>query len=254
VTSVSKGGVLSTTGGPYKSDLCVGADGIHSIARTFTGNVEQAKFTGQVAWRGVITAKDVAPHAQIWMAPGRHVVIYPLQGDVVNVVAVQEREAWAEEGWHHADDPANLQAAFADCAPELRKVLSHVTKPLLWGLFRHPVAEHWYNGQVAILGDAAHPTLPFLAQGANMAIEDAWVLAAQCDRSDLEQGLAQYQALRKPRVTRAIAAASSNARNYHFDGVQRRVAHLGLKTLGKVAPNAFLKRLSWLYDFDVTQG
>jgi len=102
------------------------------------------------------------------------------------------------------------------------------------------------------LGDAAHPTLPFLAQGANLAIEDAWVLAACCEH-DIDAGLVQYQAERAPRVTRAIAAANANARKYHLSGIARTVAHTGLKIIGFVAPNAFLDRMDWLYDLDVTE-
>jgi len=96
--------------------------------------------------------------------------------------------------------------------------------------------------------------LPFLAQGANLAIEDAWVLAACCAKQDsAAQGLQDYQALRVPRVRRAINAANANARNYHLSGVRRRVAHIGLKTLGKIAPDAFINRMDWLYRCDVTK-
>ena len=90
----------------------------------------------------------------------------------------------------------------------------------LWGLFRHPVAQSWGKGNVCILGDAAHPTLPFLAQGANLAIEDAFVLASVLDKpTSITDGLRMYEERRKPRVTRAIEAANANARNYHLSGV-----------------------------------
>ena len=254
-TSVSPEGTLTTTEGQFESDLCLGADGIHSICRMFVSPPTEAQFTGQVAWRAVISARGIAPEARIWMAPGRHVVTYPLKDDILNIVAVEERDEWANEGWHHPDDPEHLRSAFEGCAPELQKILSHVEEPRLWGLFRHPVAKTWGAHRIAILGDAAHPTLPFLAQGANMAIEDAYVLARCCDRSgSIEQALSDYQAERKPRVTRAIEAANANARNYHLSGGKRRVAHLGLKTLGAVAPDAFINRLGWLYDHDVTLG
>lgn len=253
-TSVSQDGVLQTTAGQVPADIVVGADGIHSVMRRFCDpRAAEAAFTGQVAWRGVLPMRNMPAEAQIWMAPNRHVVTYPLKDGLLNVVAVQERDAWADEGWHHTDDPANLHAAFADCAPALRDILAELDAPKLWGLFRHPVADHWSHGPVALLGDAAHPTLPFLAQGANMAIEDAFVLARCCAGArTVATGFAQYQALRRPRVMRAIDAANANARHYHLSGAQRRVAHIGLKTLGAVAPNAFLARLRWLYDYDVT--
>ncbi len=253
VTSVSPDGVLQTPQGAFTSDLCVGADGIHSVVRSFVGVAPEPKFTGQVAWRAVVSIKGAAPEAHIWMGPGRHIVTYPLQGDVLNIVAVQERTEWAAEGWSHPDDPENLRAAFTDFAPEVQKILSHVHKPMLWGLFRHEVADRWHTDRIALLGDAVHPTLPFLAQGANLAIEDAFLLARCCDAAvNITSALKTYEGLRKPRVTRAIEAANANARNYHLDGIARRTAHLGLKTIGKIAPNAFLNRMSWLYDHDVT--
>ncbi|WP_322888872.1 MULTISPECIES: FAD-dependent monooxygenase [unclassified Yoonia] len=239
-----------TAAGMPDADLTIGADGLHSVFRPLLNHTAAPFFTGQVAWRAIFPAQ-ADPIAQIWMAPGRHIVTYPLPGNRLNIVAVQERGTWAAEGWHHADDPANLRAAFADCAPALRDLLARVEATHLWGLFRHPVAEHWHNDRIALLGDAAHPTLPFLAQGANLAIEDAFVLARITDKqSDLASASKAYQAARRPRVTRAIAAANANARNYHLSGLQRRVAHLGLKTLGKIAPDAFINRLGWLYNFD----
>uniref|UniRef100_UPI00404840E3 FAD-dependent monooxygenase n=2 Tax=Yoonia sp. TaxID=2212373 RepID=UPI00404840E3 len=247
-------GVMQTSKGPMHADVVVGADGIHSKLRAYCEpDAQQATFTGQVAWRGVVPTRETPAEAHIWMAPHRHVVTYPLDNGLLNVVAVQERSAWAAEGWSHGDDPQNLRAAFADCAPAVQEILAQIDRPLLWGLFRHPVVAQWTRGPVALLGDAAHPTLPFLAQGANLAIEDAYVLARCCaQEADVPQAFARYQALRRDRVVRALAAASANARNYHLSGLGRHVAFAGLKTLGAVAPDAFIKRLGWLYDHDVT--
>ncbi len=252
IKAVSPDGTVTVQDGTQTYDLVVGADGLHSVARGVLNAQDAPFFTGQVAWRGLISAANADPVAHIWMAPGKHVVSYPLKDGLLNVVAVQERAHWAAEGWHHADTPENLQAAFADMGTELRSLIAQVERPRLWGLFRHPVAQNWYLNRLAVLGDAAHPTLPFLAQGANLALEDAWTLAATCAAAPLDQALPIYQSLRAPRVSRAIAAANANARNYHLGGLQRRVAHAGLRTLGAVAPNAFLGRLGWLYDHDVT--
>ncbi|MDA1153655.1 MAG: FAD-dependent monooxygenase, partial [Proteobacteria bacterium] len=238
-----------TAGGLSGADLTIGADGLHSVIRPVLNNAAAPFFTGQVAWRAIIPATDLPPVAQIWMAPGRHVVTYPLPDNRLNIVAVQERDTWAAEGWHHDDDPTNLRAAFADCAAPLQDLLAQVDTCHLWGLFRHKVADHWHNDRIALLGDAAHPTLPFLAQGANLAIEDAFALARITDaQPDLASALKAYQSARHPRVSRAIAAANANARNYHLSGMQRRVAYIGLKTLSKIAPDAFINRLGWLYD------
>ena len=235
-------------------DLNLGAEGLRSTTRAVLNGEAEPFFTGQVAWRAIINRPDADPVARVWMAPRRHMVTYPLPGGRLNIVAVQERQQWAAEGWNHADDAGNLRHAFRNLSGRVTGLLDRVDDVRLWGLFRHPVADVWAKGKLAILGDAAHPTLPFLAQGANLAIEDAFVLARCCDdEADLEAALAKYQALRRPRVMRAIAAANGNAAKYHLSGIQRRVAHTGLKTLGVVAPRAFLGRMDWLYGHDVTQ-
>ena len=234
-----------------EADLVIGAEGIHSVTRAELNGGQDPFFTGQVAWRAIVDAPDADPVARVWMAPRRHIVTYPLRGGRLNIVAVQERQQWAAEGWNHGEDAGNLRHAFRDVSGLLRGTLEKVEDVSIWGLFRHPVADVWGRDGLCILGDAAHPTLPFLAQGANLAIEDAFVLAACCDR-DFDAALAQYQAVRKPRVARAIAAANANARKYHLSGVARGVAHLGLRTLGAVAPSAFLGRMDWLYGHDVT--
>ncbi|MEO0904794.1 MAG: FAD-dependent monooxygenase [Pseudomonadota bacterium] len=253
IKGLNPDGSFTVDGAKVRPALTVGADGIRSVVRGMINGPTEPFFTGQVAWRAMIKADNPDPVARIWMAPGRHLVTYPLTGGRLNIVAVQERSSWADEGWHHSDDPGNLRMAFADCGWEVQSILGDVEEVKLWGLFRHPVAGRWHAGSMAILGDAAHPTLPFLAQGANLAIEDAYVLARCCDETpSLEAGLRAYQGMRRARVVQAIEAANKNARNYHLGGLQRRVAHAGLKIMGLVAPEAFLKRLSWLYDYDVT--
>ncbi|SNS41380.1 FAD-dependent monooxygenase [Antarctobacter heliothermus] len=243
-------------GDATESDLVIGADGLHSVLRPVLNGAAKPFFTGQVAWRAVVPNKVGHPaEARVHMGPGRHMVSYPLRGgDVVNVVAVQERADWAAEGWSHRDDPANLRAAFAGFGGVVPGLLSAVDTPGLWGLFRHPVARNWQGEGVALLGDAAHPTLPFLAQGANMALEDAWVLAdALAGARDMAEGLAAYQQRRRDRVVKVIDAASGNAWKYHLrNPLVRSVAHLGLGVVGRLAPGAMMRSFDWLYGHDVT--
>ena len=246
------GAGLRVAGAPVRADLTLGADGVHSALRPVLNGAETATFTGQVAWRAVVE-REAPPVARIWMLPGRHVVTYPLPGGRLNVVAVREQAAWTADGWDHPDDPAHLRAAFDGACRELRDILDQVSDVRLWGLFRRPVAARWHGDGMAILGDAAHPTLPFLAQGANLALEDAWVLAAEVDRWPPDEALARYQAARRPRVERAIAAANANAVNYHLAGARRVAALAALKMLGAVAPGLFLRRYDWLYRHDVTR-
>jgi salicylate hydroxylase len=242
-------------------DLLIGADGLHSGLRCAV-NVETAPFfTGQVAWRALIQGNPTDPPVvEVHMGPGRHLVSYPLRGGAWrNIVAVEERKEWTAEGWHHRDDPDALRTAFAGFGPRVRGWLAQVQETYLWGLFRHPVAKRWGqglpHGGVAILGDAAHPTLPFLAQGANMALEDAWVLALQAAGADtLGAGIAAYQAARVARCHRIVAAANSNAQAYHLSGARRAVSHAGLRVVGAMAPGLALRRFDWLYGLDVTKG
>ena len=232
--------------------LTIAADGVHSAARAVLNGSAAPRFTGHVAWRAIV-AQEAPPEARIWMLPGRHAVTYPLPGGRLNVVAIEERARFTADGWRQADDPANLRAAFADAAPELGAILEKVESTHLWGLIRHPVAARWVSDGLALVGDAAHPTLPSLAQGANLAIEDSFALARLCDgEADVAAALQDYQAARRPRVTRAIDTAERTIRGYHLRGPARRLAHAGLATMGRLAPDLFLGRLDWLYGHDVT--
>ncbi|WP_306046684.1 FAD-dependent monooxygenase [Nioella sp. MMSF_3534] len=258
VTTDDSATTLRFAGGSEESlPLVIGADGLQSQARAALNPATRPFFTGQVAWRCTIPldAADTAPEATVHMGPGRHIVTYPLRGgELMNVVAVEERDGWAAEGWNHKDRPEILRAAFADFAPEIRDLLFRADQVYLWGLFRHPVAKTWGQGRLALLGDAAHPTLPFLAQGANMALEDAWVLADALDQEDhIATAFTRYQALRKTRCARIVDAASRNAENYHLrPGPYRAAAHLALKLGARLAPNLAANRFDWLYGHDVT--
>lgn len=233
-------------------DLLIGADGIKSRMRARVDNSSSPFFTRQVAWRTVIPDTGRDPVVDVHMGPGRHLVTYPIGSGQRNIAAFEERTEWVEEDWTLEDEPDNLRAAFAGFAPEVRRMLESVESVHLWGLFRHPVARRWVRDRKALLGDAAHPTLPFLAQGANLALEDAWVLAAAIRRHDLPKALERYQALRVPRATRIVNAASRNARNYHLRSPPIRiVAHTVLKAASAIAPAAMLKRFDWIYRHDV---
>lgn len=248
-----------TDGRNQDAPILLGADGLHSPVRTALNGPEAPFFTHQVAWRAIIPNSGATdPLVEVHMGPGRHLVSYALRdGSLRNIVAVEERSGWAAESWSLRDDPNNLQTAFASFSPKVRGWLGQVDAPNLWGLFRHPVAPIWYKampqGGVAILGDAAHPTLPFLAQGANMALEDAWVLAQCLAQNDSAQvAFETYQTARKSRTAAIVKAANGNARAYHLSGPVRRLTHLGLRIGGRMAPNFALSRFNWIYGHDVT--
>ncbi len=236
-------------------ELLVGADGLHSSLRSELNGKRKPFFTGQVAWRAIVPANNANMRdVQVHMGPGRHVVTYPLRGgSLTNIVAVEERSEWTAEGWNHPGDVGALRQAFSMFCPEIRELLEQVEAVNVWGLFRHPVADHWHGDHTALLGDAAHPTLPFLAQGANMALEDAWVLADCMARMPVEKALPAYQKRRRSRTVRVIAAANANARNYHIaQPLARLAAHSLLRFAGAVAPKQLLGKFDWIYQHDVT--
>lgn len=235
-----------------RAECVVCADGLHSVGRSVINGATTPQFTGQVAWRALVQADSPQPQAHVTMGPGRHIVRYPLRDStLMNIVAVEERTSWAEEGWQHKDDPENLRAAFRDFGGPVADLLEKVQEVHLWGLFRHPVAETWVRDGTALLGDAAHPTLPFLAQGANMALEDAWILAQVAARGD---DFRVYQQLRRTRTARIVQVASGNARKYHLrPGPVRWAAHRALALGSTLAPGAMMGQFDWLYGHDVTQ-
>ena len=249
--------VVLTNGATMMADLVVGADGLHSCLRPVLNRPAAPRFTGQVAWRALVPRQSHAlAQVQLYMGPGRHLVTYPLRGgQLVNVVAVQERANWAADGWQHRDDPQNLRRAFADFSPDVQELLRSVDNLHLWGLFRHPVAQNWYQGHAVLLGDAAHPTLPFLAQGANMALEDAWVLADCLANAETTSGaLARYQKRREGRVRRVIAVSGRNAWKYHLRlPPLRMAAHAALRFVSLKAPQYLTRQFDWLYHHDVTK-
>jgi salicylate hydroxylase len=246
--------VQMVDGSTRRAELVVAADGIHSVTRPVLNGPDEAAFTGQVAWRALVPNSGNHPdEAHVTMGPGKHVVSYPVRGgQFVNLVAVEERQEWASEGWSHSDDPENLRAAFSNFGGDVGDLLAEVKEATLWGLHRHPVATHWARDGVAMIGDAAHPTLPFLAQGANMALEDAWVLADAVMQFG-PAGAAAYQTRRHARVSRVIEAANNNAGRYHLrPGPVRTAAHFGLRVASAVAPGRMLGAYDWLYGYDVT--
>ena len=236
-------------------DLVVGADGLHSVARQALNGTSAPFFTRQVAWRAVIPETGADPQAQVFMGPHRHLVTYPLRGGRMrNLVAVQERAQWHEESWTAEDDPETLRGVFGDFGRDAKDLLDRVEKVNRWGLFRHSVAAKWHLGGVVLAGDAAHPTLPFMAQGANMALEDAFALG-RClgDGSTLEAALSAYQDMRFDRVRRVVDTASRNAWKYHLSFPPlRAAAHAALRIGGALMPGRMVGQFDWIYGYDVT--
>lgn len=252
---------ISTDKSTFEFDAVIAADGVRSAARAHVAGTTNLAFTGYVAWRALIDASRLNGHpalqdARVAMGPKAHVVTYPLrEGSLVNLVAVQQQDDWIVEGWMKEGDPQDLRARFDGWSREVTDLLEQVETCHCWGLFAHTELTTWSKGKTALIGDAAHPMLPFMAQGAAMSIEDAWVLAAALDAAPtIEDGLRTYETHRKPRATRVQKTALSNADIYHLSNpLVRRIAHFGMGALGAVAPSLISSRYDWIYDADVTK-
>ncbi len=239
-------------------DLVIGADGIRSALRAQINGPEAPDFSGQVAWRGTIPAERlprglVAPAATVWGGDGRHLVTYFLRGgQLVNFVAVEERAEWTAEGWSVPGDPEDLRRSFAGWHPDVTRLLDAVDTTFLWGLFTRPEQVRWVEGALALIGDAAHPMLPFMAQGAAMALEDVGVLAACLSRgADIPAALAAFEARRWPRVARVQHRSRDNGRLFHLRAGLARAGRWGLiGAVSRLAPGLAASQLDWLYGYD----
>ena len=247
-------------GTQISGDVLIGADGIHSPLRAQMAGREAPRFTGNVAWRAVVPVEKLGalaprPTACAWMGAGRHCVTYRLrQGQLANLVGVVERDGWTEESWTQRGAKEDALADFDGWHPTITGILDAADALYRWALFDRAALATWVDGRVALLGDAAHPMLPFMAQGAAMAVEDAWVVMHQLSaHRQISAGLAAYQRLRQHRTGKAQAGSGANAGTFHKATRLEQITTYGPMWLaGKLAPRAVHARQDWLYGYDVT--
>ncbi|MEX0277939.1 MAG: FAD-dependent monooxygenase [Ruegeria sp.] len=233
------------------ADFLIAADGGRSVIRPYLNGEEIPGFSHQVAWRATIpwNLELKAPKAHLTMGPGRHVVTYPLRDQsLMNIVAIEERSDWQEESWRHKGDPDELRERFSGFGGKVGEILNEVHECFVWALHLRPVARKWQNGRVALLGDAAHPTLPFMAQGACLALEDALILARSFEADTLADALSHYESARAGRARRIVETATANARNFHLRGPMRVAAQMALTAMGP----RLGRRYEWIYNYDAT--
>lgn len=236
----------------HQGRLLVGADGLWSRVAPALGDASEAVFSGYVAWRGTIPTEDAPPpfrrrETGLWLGAGAHVVHYPLRaGKVVNVVAVVG-DSNAEPGWSRPGDPQVFRKLFKGWSPELHALFDKVPEWQVWSLFDRPPREAWVRGRVALIGDAAHPVLPFLAQGGALAIEDAAVLVAKLQaHADVQAALTAYEGARRSRARRVQQAARANGRTYHMPLPLSFARDVVIRHLGG---EGLLNRYCWLYEW-----
>tara|TARA_R110000868_G_scaffold11116_9_gene54503 strand:- start:7454 stop:8683 length:1230 start_codon:yes stop_codon:yes gene_type:complete len=225
VESGKDGAVVTFEDGrTVEADVVIGADGIHSAVRdSLFGRIEP-RFTGCICWRGLVPREALsdpryAEEMTAWWGPHGHVVHYPVRrGELVNFVAHFDSEGWTEESWLHECDRSELMETYAGWHRDLLTLFEASEKYYKWALYDRDPLESWTDGRATLLGDSAHPMLPYLGQGACMAIEDACILAESIGRApdDLSAALADYERLRKPRTTRAQLGSRFRAKQNHL--------------------------------------
>ena len=235
--------IAKTSKGNFDGELLIGADGIRSQLKQQMLGDRAPRFTGNVAWRAVI---DTSKLPTDWMptivsnfvGPKKHAVLYYLRAkQLANLVAVVENSNWRQDDWMTLAPIQELHKDFAGWHTTLTDFLNAIESQQCyrWALYDHQPLKSWYNGRAVLLGDAAHASLPFMAAGGAMAIEDARVLdRALREHSQLENALACYQASRLPRTTKIQSLSRKAGGLYHFESkLMRNAAFAGMRLMAK---------------------
>jgi salicylate hydroxylase len=238
-------------------DLLVGADGIHSDVRTALFGPESPRFTGCVAYRGLVPAERLVDlrlevTAQVWMGPGRHFVHYFVQeGRLVNFVALIDRDTWTRESWNDRGEVTDVLAAYEGWHPQVRAILGSVDSTFIWALCDRAPLERWSVGRVTLLGDACHPMLPFMAQGSAQAIEDGAALTAcLTQEADVPAALHRYEQLRLPRASRIQAMSAANKTRFHLPDGPEQEQRDALMATGST--DWAINAVAWIYAHDAS--
>jgi len=233
-----------------ESDAVIGADGIHSIVRKKLWGEDQARYTGNVAWRMLVPIKEISSeflqqNTKVWLGPKKHFVQYLVKGGkFLNCVCLVEQNHWMNEDWSEKGDISELKNIYSDWHPEIQEILESTNPDCLykWGLHDRAPLNKWSKGRFSLLGDAAHPMLPFVAQGAAMAIEDGIVLASSLSSFDnVELGLYDYENKRKYRTAKAQRTAIRNATIFHLSDFFAIFRNLVMKFFIKKIMDGFYK-------------
>ena len=249
---------LRLEGSSARGDALIGADGMHSNIRQTLFGADRPEFTGLMAWRGVIPMARLPGRMRRmvgtnWVGPGGHIVHYPLHaGALMNFVGVKERADWQVESWSVRGTVDECLADFRGWNEDIEMMIRAIDEPYKWALMHRAPLDRWSVGRVSLLGDACHSTLPFLAQGAVMAIEDGFILArALAAHADVAQALTRYEAARRERTRRIVEGAAANTKRFH----NPELAHAaGARAyVDREWTEARVKeRYEWLFTYDVT--
>ena len=235
----------------------IAADGVHSKTRALLNPMQSMnRRSDYFAWRSIVpNTNNHHNGVRLTVAPNKHIVSYPIRGrDQLNLVLIQEAENNEIFEWSMTESPEEIKHLFSEFEGDLKEALESITTVHKWGLSSHDIPANWTAGNIFLIGDALHPMLPFLAQGANSALEDAFVLTKLITFLDASEAADKYLEIRKPRLLRLMKQIKNNAWKFHLeDSFFRTCTHSGLKFLDKSFPQSACLPFRWLYNYDVTK-
>jgi salicylate hydroxylase len=237
----------------------IGADGIHSKVRVCLFGPSKPVFTGCIAWRGLIPMDRLPPQlaqnvGMNWLGPHGNVLNYPVRrGEVMNFVSMSERNDWQVESWSTAGSREELRNDFRDWHADVQVMIDQIETPYKWAMMIRDPMETWSKGRITLLGDACHPTLPFLGQGGVMSIEDGYVLAACLDKYFGEPAAAftRYEDIRKDRTSMVVRKASEN-KAMAFEPRLANKELIAVEVAREWQQVRLRERMDWLYNYDAT--
>ncbi|WP_374526682.1 FAD-dependent monooxygenase [Novosphingobium sp.] len=257
--AVTDGGAVLhfDNGTSVEGDILIGADGVKSVVRKSLFGDDETNFTGMIAWRAVIPMERLPErmHGMVgwtWIGPGGHLVNYPLRGGkLMNMIGTIERDDWKVESWNVEGDIEECARDFAGWHEDVQTLIRAAPKVLKWAFMERPPRQQWSLGQASLLGDAAHATLPFLAQGAVMSIEDGVILGRCLDKySDPVEALKKYEDARVERTSKMVRGAKENTARFHESALATEEGAVKYME-SEWSRDPIHDRYDWLYRYDV---
>ena len=242
-------------------DALIGADGIHSVIRDALHGPDSPEFSGIISWRGVIPMESLPVHLRrhvvtIWVGPGSHVVHYPLRkGELMNFVGIVENDDWRIESWSSRGVREQLAAAFPGWHADVATMAKAIEQPFIGALMLRRPLSQWCFDRVTLVGDACHPTLPFLAQGAVMAIEDGQILARALDArgNNVKSAFQSYEAARRQRTARVMTSSADMVKSFHNPALGNTPAAQAYAEL-EFSQQRAKEQFDWIYRYDATRA